>query len=74
VRRCGGQESYDWETENQLKTINTKHETRMWNVEQGISNDEVKSFLLFPSAFVIRYSIFCGSFLNLHADCEEVFV
>jgi hypothetical protein len=34
--------------------------TRMSNVEQGISNDEVKSLLLFPSAFVIRYSIFCG--------------
>jgi hypothetical protein len=24
--------------------------------DQGISNDEVKSLLLFPSAFVIRYS------------------
>jgi len=32
----------------------------MSNVEQGISNDEVESLLLFPSAFVIRYSIFCG--------------
>jgi hypothetical protein len=28
----------------------------MLNVEQRISNDEVKSFLLLPSAFVIRYS------------------
>jgi len=28
--------------------------------DQGISNDEVKSLLLFPSAFFIRYSIFCG--------------
>jgi hypothetical protein len=28
--------------------------------DQGISNDEVKSLLLVPSAFVIRYSIFCG--------------
>jgi len=28
--------------------------------DQRISNDEVKSFLLFPSAFDIRYSIFCG--------------
>jgi len=28
----------------------------MSNVEQGISNDEVKSLVLFPSAFVIRYS------------------
>jgi len=33
----------------------------MSNVEQEILNDEVKSLLLFPSAFVIRYSIFCGS-------------
>jgi hypothetical protein len=32
--------------------------------DQGISNDEVESPLLFPSAFVIRYSIFCGSLLN----------
>jgi hypothetical protein len=31
-------------------------ETRMSNVEQGISNDEVRPLLLFPSAFVIRYS------------------
>jgi len=45
----------------------------MSNVEQGISNDEVKSLLLFPSAFVIRYSIFCGSLLNFYAACEEVF-
>jgi hypothetical protein len=28
----------------------------MSNVEQGISNDEVKSLLFFPSAFFIRYS------------------
>jgi len=39
--------------------------------DQGISNDEVKSLLLFPSAFVIRYSIFCGSFLNSYASCKE---
>jgi len=44
------------------------------NVEQEISNDEVKSLLLFPSAFVIRYSIFCGSLLNFSASCEEVFI
>jgi len=36
----------------------------MLNVEQGISNDEVKSLLLVPSAFVIRYSTFYGSLLN----------
>jgi len=30
----------------------------MSNVEQGISNDEVKSLLLFPSVFVIRHSSF----------------
>jgi len=34
----------------------------MSNVEQGISNDEVKPLQFFPSAFVIRYSIFCGWF------------
>jgi len=28
----------------------------MSNVEQGISNDEVKLLQLFPSAFFIRYS------------------
>jgi hypothetical protein len=36
----------------------------MSNVEQGIPNDEVKSILVFPSAFVIRYSIFYGSSLR----------
>jgi len=46
----------------------------MSNIEQGIPNDEVKSLLLFPSAFVIGYSIFCGSLLNFYAACEEVFV
>jgi len=46
----------------------------MSNVEQGISNDEVKSLLLFPSAFVIRYSIFCGSLLGFYPACEEVLV
>jgi len=46
----------------------------MSNVEQGISNDEVKSLLLFPSAFVIRYSIFCGSLLSFCAPWEEVLV
>jgi|FrelakmetLWP11LW_1041352.scaffolds.fasta_scaffold02895_1 hypothetical protein len=51
----------------------------MSNVEQEISNDEVKSFLLFVSEFDIRYSIFCGLLLNFYeallaADgCEEVF-
>jgi len=39
----------------------TKLKSRNPNVEQEILNDEVKSLLLFPSAFVIRYSIFCGS-------------
>jgi hypothetical protein len=48
-------------------------ESRMSNIEQGISNDEVKSLLFLPSAFVIRYSIFCGSFLNFYAACEEAF-
>jgi hypothetical protein len=32
----------------------SKLKSRNSNVEQGISNDEVKSLLLFPSAFVIR--------------------
>jgi hypothetical protein len=32
--------------------------------DQGISNDEFKSLLFLPSAFVIRYSIFCGSLLS----------
>jgi len=41
-----------------------KSHPRNPNVEQEISNDEVKSLLFLPSAFVIRYSIFCGSFLN----------
>jgi hypothetical protein len=36
-------------------------ETRMSNIEQGIWNDEVKVVVLFPLAFDIRYSIFCGS-------------
>jgi len=44
----------------------------MSNIEQGISNDKVKSLLFLPSAFVIRYSIFCGSFLNFYAPFEEV--
>jgi len=30
------------------------------------------NFLLFPSAFEIRYSIFCGSILNLNEACEEI--
>jgi len=37
---------------------------RLVKGDQGISNDEVKSLLLFPSSFVIRYSIFYGSLLN----------
>jgi len=36
-------------------------ETRMSNIEQGIPNDEVKCVLSLPSAFIILYSIFCGS-------------
>jgi len=35
----------------------------MSNVEQGILNDEVQLLLFFPSAFVIRHSVFCGSLL-----------
>jgi len=42
--------------------------------DQGISNDEVKFFVLFPSEFVIRYSIFCGSLSNFSASCKEVSV
>jgi len=44
---------------------NQHPENRMSNVEQGISNDEVEFYLFFPSDFVIRYSIFCGSLLNI---------
>jgi hypothetical protein len=33
---------------------------RLARGDQGISNDEVKSSLPFPSVFDIRYSIFCG--------------
>jgi hypothetical protein len=40
--------------------------------DQGISNDEVKSLLLLPSAFVIRYWIFCGSLLSFYSLCEKV--
>jgi hypothetical protein len=32
------------------------YETRMSNIEQGISNDEVELSLPFPSVFNIRYS------------------
>jgi hypothetical protein len=45
----------------------------MSNVEPGISNDEVKSLLLFPSAFIIRYSIFYGSLLSSYASYTVVF-
>jgi len=38
--------------------------------DQGISNDEVKPLVLLPSAFVIRYSIFCGSLLSLSQTYE----
>jgi hypothetical protein len=38
--------------------------------DQGISNDEVKFPRVFPSVFVIRYSTFCGSFLNFGANSE----
>jgi hypothetical protein len=41
--------------------------------DQGISNHEVKSLLLFPSAFVFRYSISCGSLFNFYTAREEVF-
>jgi len=34
---------------------------RLVKGDQGIPNDGVKLFVLFPSEFVIRYSIFCGS-------------
>jgi hypothetical protein len=44
----------------------------MSNIEQGISNDEVKSPLLFPSVFDIQHSIFCGSLLTINAACAEV--
>jgi len=47
-------------------------ETRMSNIEQGISNDEVKPPLSFPSVFDIRYSIFCGSLLTFYSACAEV--
>jgi len=40
-----------------MAATKTKYETRMSNIEQGISNDEVKPFLLFPSVFDIRYSV-----------------
>jgi hypothetical protein len=42
--------------------------------DQGISNDEVKPLFLFPLAFDIRYSIFCGSLSNFSASCKEVSV
>jgi len=45
----------------------------MSNIEQEISKDEVKPVLLFPSAFDIRYSIFCGSLLNFYAARKEIF-
>jgi len=41
----------------------------MSNVEQGISNNEVKSLLLFPSAFIIRYST-CP--LCPHTDSRKI--
>jgi hypothetical protein len=47
-------------------------EPRISNVEQGISNDEVKSFLLLTSVFDIRYSIFRGSVFSFYAACGEV--
>jgi hypothetical protein len=47
----------------------------MPNIEQGISNDEVKPLLLFPSAFVIRYSAVYPPELRRvyppQAGCEE---
>jgi hypothetical protein len=47
---------------------------KMSNIEEKISNDEVKPSLLFPSLFDIRYSIFCDSHLNFYAACVEVTV
>jgi hypothetical protein len=52
----------------------------MSNIEQGISNDEVKPSLPFPSVFDIRYSMFCGlaaiclsgSLLKFYAVCGKV--
>jgi hypothetical protein len=49
-----------------------RNQIRIPNVEQGISNDEVQLIRPLPSAFFIRYSIFCGSLLNFSADCEQV--
>jgi hypothetical protein len=47
------------------------------NVEQGISNDEVKSLLWFRSAFVIRYSAVytppAVSLSSFYAACEKAF-
>jgi hypothetical protein len=37
--------------------------------DQGISNDEVKPLLLFPSVFDIRHWIFCGSLSKFSASC-----
>jgi hypothetical protein len=66
-----------------MAATKTNSETRISNIEQGlpafggargdqgISNDEVGSLLLCPSAFDIRYSIFCGSPLTFSAECAE---
>jgi hypothetical protein len=47
----------------------TKLESRNPNVEQGISNDELRSSLFFPSAFGIRYST-CP--LCSHTDSRKI--
>jgi hypothetical protein len=60
--------------------VATPASLRLVKGDQGISNDEVKSSLPFPSVFDIRYSIFCGlpaicaagSPLNFFAVCVEV--
>jgi hypothetical protein len=44
-----------------------RKQNRTPNVEQGISNDEVELIPFSPSAFFIRYSIFCGSLLEFFA-------
>jgi len=48
---------------------NPKPEYRMSNKESRM----MKLSQFFPSAFMIRYSIFCGSLLSLHAAREKLF-
>jgi ParB-like chromosome segregation protein Spo0J len=44
----------------------------MSNVEQRISNDEVRTPLFYPSEFIVRYSIFCGLLLNFQENAERM--